>query len=72
VVTYVPIEDHAFALLVHQHTLPYWSSAWPKVNALSLAGLVRVRPLNRWIAEVEATDKVLAKTQGQVAVPLIP
>jgi hypothetical protein len=49
-------DDIDFAREVDRHTIPHWSHAWPRINALSRRGLVRVRPLNRWMAEVEATE----------------
>lgn len=51
-------DDIDFAREVDQHTIPYWSHAWPRINELSRSGFLRVRPINRWIAEVEATEKV--------------
>jgi hypothetical protein len=50
-------DDIAFAREVHRHTIPHWSHAWPRINELSRAGFLRVRPINRWMAEVEATEK---------------
>lgn len=52
-------DDIDFAREVHQHSVPHWSGAWPRINELSRKGLVRVRPLSRWMAEVEATDKAM-------------
>lgn len=52
-------DDIAFAREVHQHSVPHWSNAWSRINDLSRKGLVRVTPLSRWVAEVEATDKAM-------------
>lgn len=52
-------DDLDFAREVHQHTIPHWSLAWPRINELSRAGFLRVTPINRWMAEVEATEKVI-------------
>lgn len=48
------LDDIAFAREIDKHTVPHWSVAWPRINELSRAGLLRVRPINRWMAEVEA------------------
>ena len=47
-------EQIAFARELHGTSVPHWSSAWPTIGDFQRAGLVRVRPLSRWMAEVEA------------------
>lgn len=47
-------DDIHFAREVSGHTIPHWSHAWPRIAELQRAGLLRVRVINRWMAEVEA------------------
>lgn len=56
---YAMADDIAFAREVHQHSVPHWPQAWPRINELSRKGLVRVTVLSRWMAEVEATGAAL-------------
>lgn len=57
-------DDIAFAREVDRHTIAWWSPAWPRINELSRAGLLRVRAVNRYMAEVEATDQVSPETSS--------
>lgn len=47
-------DDIAFAREIDRHSIPHWSNAWSRIGELQRAGLIRVRVLNRWMAEVEA------------------
>lgn len=47
-------DDIDFAREISGHTVPYWSTSWPRISQVQRAGLVRVRVISRWLAEVQA------------------
>jgi len=44
--------DLTFARYCDGRQVPHWSGAWPRINAVSRKGLVRVTALSRWMALV--------------------
>lgn len=57
-------DDIDFAREIDKQSIPFWSTAWPRIGDLQRAGLVRVRVINRWMAEVEAMGAAKKKTDN--------
>jgi muconolactone delta-isomerase len=54
-------DDIAFARELDKKSVMHWSHAWPRIGELQRAGLLRVRPINRWVAETEAIGPAASK-----------